>query len=412
MTLIRLSLLVISVLSTTAQTVPSVAPAGRRCVTGERVKLSPDKPRTWVAGTVLAALAANTKGIVPAPDAFDPKSLVIRSGSMVLNEGSDYLVDPAWGTIGLAPGSRVTSNDTVAADYCYSLRRLDALVGDARGRQSVIPGESALTDPLPAAVPPGMRRIANLYVPYFSDGRQPELFRVEEAASAARTSSTPARIPRTLEKIRTGQPVKIVTWGDSVTEGGDASTPQQRYTAVFARMLQAKFPAAPITVDVVAVGGSSSRQWLYPERYPSRLPSAADRLRWQRVVDAKPDLVTIEFVNDAGLKPEEVTQVYGDILERLRAIGSEVILITPHFTRPAMMNFRTLRDRDERPYVLALRDFARDHGLALADAAARWEHLAQEGIPYVTLLHNGINHPDDRGHLLFAEELLRCFAPR
>ena len=74
------------------------------------------------------------------------------------------------------------------------------------------------------------------------------------------------------------------------------------------------------------------------------------------------------------------------------------------------MNFRTLRDRDERPYVLALRDFARDHGLALADAAARWEHLAQEGIPYVTLLHNGINHPDDRGHLLFAEELLRCFA--
>ena len=46
---------------------------------------------------------------------------------------------------------------------------------------------------------------------------------------------------------------------------------------------------------------------------------------------------------------------------------------------------------------------------ALADATARWEHLWKEGIPYVTLLRNGINHPDDRGHALFADELMGCF---
>ena len=59
--------------------------------------------------------------------------------------------------------------------------------------------------------------------------------------------------------------------------------------------------------------------------------------------------------------------------------------------------------------MLALRKFAASHGLALADASARWEHLWKEGIPYVTLLRNGINHPDDRGHALFADELMRCF---
>ena len=52
------------------------------------------------------------------------------------------------------------------------------------------------------------------------------------------------------------------------------------------------------------------------------------------------------------------------------------------------------------------------HGLddiALADASARWEHLWKEGLPYLALLNNTINHPDDRGHRLFAEELWKCF---
>jgi hypothetical protein len=68
-----------------------------------------------------------------------------------------------------------------------------------------------------------------------------------------------------------------------------------------------------------------------------------------------------------------------------------------------------MREAERRPYVLALRDFAGKRQVALADAAARWEHLSKEGLPYLTLLHNTINHPDDRGHRLFAEELWKCF---
>ncbi|MCZ2150146.1 MAG: SGNH/GDSL hydrolase family protein [Bryobacterales bacterium] len=159
----------------------------------------------------------------------------------------------------------------------------------------------------------------------------------------------------------------------------------------------------------VAVGGSNSRQWLYPEKYKFPIAEAAARLQWGRVEAAKPDLVTVEFVNDAGLKADEVERVYGEILRRVHGLGAELILITPHFTRMAMMGFHTQRDKDQRPYVLALRDLATRHHIALADASARWEHLRKEGIPYITLLNNGINHPDDRGHLLFAEELIKCF---
>ena len=56
-----------------------------------------------------------------------------------------------------------------------------------------------------------------------------------------------------------------------------------------------------------------------------------------------------------------------------------------------------------------LRKFAAEHQVALADVSRRWEHLEVEGIPYIALLHNGINHPDDRGHELFVKELLTFF---
>jgi hypothetical protein len=194
-----------------------------------------------------------------------------------------------------------------------------------------------------------------------------------------------------------------------VTAGGDASGPTTRYPAVFEARLREKFPAADLTVETIAIGGSNSRQWLYPDQFPN--PQYLDICKFERIPAARPDLVTIEFVNDAGLQGDALKQVYEDILTRLQAIGSEVIFITPHFTMPSMMGFgEDLKQPEKRPYVLGLREFANRRQLALADASARWEHLALEGLPYVTLLRNGINHPDDRGHALFADELLKCFA--
>lgn len=147
-----------------------------------------------------------------------------------------------------------------------------------------------------------------------------------------------------------------------------------RYTAVFHQMLEKKYPAAKITVEVIAVGGSNSRQWLWPDKHVH----PTGQCDWQRIADARPNLVTLEFVNDAGLSPEMVDEVYGEILRRAKSLDAELLFITPHFTMPSMMGFASLRDQERRPYVLALRQFAKKHGVALADAAARWEHLAKE----------------------------------
>jgi lysophospholipase L1-like esterase len=320
-------------------------------------------------------------------------------------------VDAAWGHVGLGPRSRVTAQDTVYATYCYSLMRMDTLQVGADGTVSLKAGEPHVSAPVPPDADPGCLALAHVWVPYRATEVAPgQVWPVAETAGQAVTGSTPGCIPRTLAKLRAGRPVKIVCWGDSVTAGGNASSPERRYVDVFAAGLRERFPAATIDVENVSVGGSHSRQWLHPDQYRFRnLPPDETPCRFQRVLDAQPDLVTIEFVNDAGMSAPQVEETYREIRRRLG--DAEIILITPHFTMPALMGIEHLWEPEKRPYVLALRDFAGRHGVALADASARWEHLWKEGLPYLTLLHNTINHPDDRGHRLFAEELWKCFGP-
>lgn len=384
-----------------------VAPAKIVEIKGERARLSGEAPKGYAVGTKLKHLQTRGPGVgTPAPGAVLASSVVVRHGDRVLEKGKDYLLDPVWGSVGVAPGSSVTPADEVVIDYSYSLRRLDSRIRSGDGKELVREGEHDLTVPQPPALGPGETRIANLFVDYHSDGRAAEEFPVQETAAQAKTGSTAGRIPRTMAKIKGGAAVKIVCWGDSVTVGGDASSAQTRYPAVFESRLREKFPAARLTVTTVAVGGSHSRQWLWPDKFPRQKAGECD---WAKVAAEKPDLVTLEFVNDAGLASPELERVYGEIMSRVRALDAELVLITPHFTMPSMMGFKTLRDAERRPYVLGLRAFAEKHGIAVADASARWEHLWKEGLPYVTLLRNGINHPDDRGHALFADELMRCF---
>jgi len=59
-------------------------------------------------------------------------------------------------------------------------------------------------------------------------------------------------------------------------------------------------------VATVAVGGSNSRRWLYPDRYDAAKNPRIKQCRWDLIEAAKPNLVTLEFVNDAGLRTLEL----------------------------------------------------------------------------------------------------------
>jgi len=217
--------------------------------------------------------------------------------------------------------------------------------------------------------------------------------------------ATERLLPKTMRKLRDGRSVTIVAWGDSVTHGGGVGggARDKWYQQVFARRLAERFPKASIHLVSAAWPGGNSHGWLAAQ--------PGGKYDFKRdVLDRKPDLVTIEFVNDAGLSEQQTLTWYRHLLDLLQGVGAEVILITPHYVRPDWMHISTLKTtNDPRAYVRGLRRFSHENGVALADASMLWGRLWRQGIPYTTLLANSINHPDARGHALFADALMALF---
>ena len=211
--------------------------------------------------------------------------------------------------------------------------------------------------------------------------------------------------PQAMKKLRTGELLRILAWGDSVTDGSYLPHPEtERWQAQLVTRLRVLFPQATIELVTEAWGGRDT------DSYLKEPPGSAHNYR-EKVLAAKPDLIVSEFVNDGGLNGAQVETRYGKFLADFTEIGAEWIILTPHYVRPEMMGLDRERDIDDdpRPYVTALREFAAKHNVALADAAQRYGRLWRQGIPYSTLFLNSINHPDAAGMQIFADALMALF---
>lgn len=308
---------------------------------------------------------------------------------------ADYTVDDVWGAFAITPSGKLQAGQEVLASYALSLRRVDALIVEAGDKLRVVRGTPSIDCPEMPTVRPGVLHIANVYRPFNAKAVKPAHVYLPGKPATPPAPANTESLASVLGKLRRGEPVTIVCWGDSVTVGGDASSPATSYVGVFETMLKERFPTAPIEVINAGIGGSSTG---------SRLPNFQ-----KEVLDFEPDVVTLEFVNDMGYPVEQMQQRYAEILTRVREAGAALVLMTPHFTRPDWMGLPAGRGDDSRGNVAFLREFAAEHKVPLADASRRWAELEHLGVPYEILLKNGINHPDDRGHRFFAEELMRLF---
>lgn len=365
----------------------------------------------WQRGRPLAGLKAQE---CTACFALHPDSVVVAAGSADdatrYERGLDWEADLAWGSVGRLPGGRIGPEQPVFISYAYTPARLDSIVQDATGAIALRRGEPHIATPHPPALSEGEARLVNVFLERQADALAADcLYPILESGFPEPTQSGASvaerLLPRTLARLVNGEPLKVLAWGDSVTDGGFLDDPaRERWQCQFVERLRERYPKSPIDLVTEAWGGRNTSLYLAE-------PPGSIHNYQEKVLDAKPDLIVMEFVNDAGLPADIYEERHRKLLEDFRRIGAEWIILTPHYIRPDWMGLTRQReiDEDPRPYVAFLRKFAAENDIALADASLRYGRLWRQGIPYNTMMKNNVNHPDARGMRIFADSLIALF---
>ena len=202
-------------------------------------------------------------------------------------------------------------------------------------------------------------------------------------------------LPRTRARLKAGEALTLGVSGDSISTGLDASAlvkaapNQPGYPDLVAAQLRATFDSR-VTLKNRAVAG-----W-----------SVAHGVKdLDALLAEKPHLVIVAYgMNDVGRRDPKW---FGDqtraILDRIKGHDkeTEVILVAPMLGNGAW----TATPRDMFPrYRDELRRLA-GAGVALADVTAVWEVLLRHKHD-LDLTGNGLNHPNDFGHRLYAQAVL------
>ena len=128
-------------------------------------------------------------------------------------------------------------------------------------------------------------------------------------------------LPHVANKLIAGQPVVIIAFGSSSTQGYGSSSPEFTYPNRLAMQLKRKYPGANITVVNAGVGGEDA-------------PEMMKRLQ-TTVIDAHPDLVIWQVGTNAVLRnldPAETQKLVEDGVARIQGSGSDVVLVDPQYS--------------------------------------------------------------------------------
>lgn len=197
-------------------------------------------------------------------------------------------------------------------------------------------------------------------------------------------------------KLRAHQPVKIVLLGDSISTGADASAlskiapNQPGYPDLVSQGLKKRF-GTEVTLVNLSKGGMDSK-W--------------GRGQVSAVIAEKPDFFLIAFgMNDAsgGRKPEELARVTREIFQPVRDAHPEcaVLLISPMTANPEWSHSAPGLYPQ---YATALAGLT-GPGIAMANVTATWTAIVSRKKD-LDLSGNGLNHPNDFGHRIYADVIL------
>ncbi|QDV45950.1 GDSL-like Lipase/Acylhydrolase [Stieleria neptunia] len=210
----------------------------------------------------------------------------------------------------------------------------------------------------------------------------------------------PDSLPITLKKLRDRQPVSIVLLGDSISTGcnasgwGGAAPFQPAYQDLLVQHLREHYQADVVLTNL-SVGGKST-------------PWGVTMI--DQVTEQRPDLVILAFgMNDsAGRSPEEYGQNTAAMIQKTRVIcpQAEFILIASMTGNRDWVRL----NHDVFPKYRDQLASLCEPGIALADLTSVWGEFMQRKKD-CDLTGNGVNHPNDFGHRVYAQVLSALLVP-
>ncbi len=299
------------------------------------------------------------------------------TGTVTYEEGRDYLWQRNSREISLPPDSRIPSRTTQELRRPAKSQKYELTHRDGNGE--IFFGSRLEYAEMQTCV-------TYSHAPDLWDGEVPKFDR--------------ASLPRTIDRLLNRKPVSIVVVGDSISAGCNASgwaegIPfQPAYPELLRRNLAERFQGQ-VTMTNPSVGGTDTA-WVL---------NSIDT-----IVDSKPDLVIIAFgMNDSAGRPvAEYRQNTEAVMERIRdrLPDVEFILVASmlgnsDWTRLQQPLFPQYRD--------ALASLCRP-GVVLADLTSVWTGFLALKKDW-DQTGNGVNHPNDFGHRVYAQVLSTLLIP-
>ena len=205
------------------------------------------------------------------------------------------------------------------------------------------------------------------------------------------------QLPRVLARLKGRENLHMLIIGDSISAGYSASSAigvaprEPSYSVRVAAGLQRTY-RADIFLHNISVPG-----W--------RASQGADQVQASHIADTHPDLVIIAFgmndvgTHDPGAYRDSIQQIIRDI--RTVSPETEFILVAP------MVGNKDWPSTPVNQFALYRDQLASltGTGVVMADMTAIWKGLLKRKT-FFDLTGNGLNHPNDFGHRLYAQALL------
>ena len=236
---------------------------------------------------------------------------------------------------------------------------------------------------------------------FFHDLQSVATYTAAEAWTGPKPAPAPAgQLARVRARLAAHEPVKLVVLGDSISTGlnasltGEAAPHQPGYPELVAQGLEKRF-GSKVALTNLSVGGKDANWGLR---------------QCAAVAAAAPDLFLCAFgMNDASghVAPEQFAATIRQIIGQLHDAHPEcdAILISPMSANP---EWNHAAPELYPAYAAELKKLAAPH-CALADVTAVWTTLLTRK-SVLGLSGNGLNHPNDFGHRIYADAVLDLIA--